>query len=99
MQKTIVLEHNGEKIVSKPFSFCHACIIDDAMNESREKNEQFTVATSRQWGFLAIKKMFEGTTLTDEVIDEEINYKDLMEACDKVVDLYFTAINSTTKNS
>ncbi len=98
MQKTIVFEYNGKKHVSNPFTFKHACIIDDQMHRTQIKSEDITNATINLWSFPVIQKMFEGTELTDEIIDQEINPKELRAACKKVFDWYL-GIDEEIKNS
>jgi hypothetical protein len=88
-QKTIVLEYNGQKIVSQPFTFKHACIIDD---------ERFRSGGLMTGARLALQKMFEGTIITDEIIDNEIDIKVLREACNKIID-WFLGIDEEVKNS
>lgn len=89
MQKTIVLEHNGQKVISQPFTFRHACIMDDA----RYRGEGLATGARN-----AILKMFEGTVLTDEVIDNEIDIKQLKKAVEKTID-WFLGIDEEVKNS
>lgn len=89
MQKTIVLEYNGQKIVSQPFTFKHACIIDD------ERYKSGGLATGAR---NALIKMFEGTVLTDEIIDSEIDIKELKKATGKIIDMYL-GIDEEVKNS
>lgn len=89
MQKTIVLEYNGQKIVSQPFTFKHACIIDDA----RYKGEGLATGARN-----ALIKMFEGTILTEEIIDNEIDIKVLRECIGKIID-WFLGIDEEVKNS
>lgn len=88
MQKTIVLEYNGQKVVSQPFTFKHACIIDD------EKYRSGGLATGAR---LALQKMFEGTELTDEIIDN-LPIKEIRKANDKILD-WFMGIGEEIKNS
>ncbi len=88
MQRTIVLDYNGQKIVSHPFTFKHACIIDD------ERYKDGGLATGAR---LALQKMFEGTILTDEIIDT-LNIKELRAATGKILD-WFLCIDEETKNS
>lgn len=86
MQNTITLEYKGETIVSKPFTFGIACIIDDG----QYKGDGLATSTGK-----AMIKMFEGTIITDKVIDSmEIDFKSLKTARDEVLDLYLKAINS-----
>lgn len=89
MQKTIVLEYNGQKIVSQPFTFKHACIIDDA----RFRDEGLASGARK-----ALIKMFEGTILTEEIIDNEIDIKELKKATLKIIDM-FLGIDEEVKNS
>lgn len=98
MQKTIVFEYNGKKHISKPFSFKHACIIDDQMYKDHTQKEDITNTTINLWAFPVIQKMFEGTELTDEIIEYEINSKELRNACRKVFDWYL-GIDEEVKNS
>lgn len=88
MQRTIVLEYNGQKVVSQPFTFKHACIIDD------EKYRTGGLATGAR---LALQKMFEGTVLTDEIIDS-LEIKELRAATNKILD-WFLGIDDELKNS
>lgn len=97
-QRTIVLEYNGQKIVSQPFKFQHACLIDDEMYKSRQRNLELTDGLMNQWALVAIQKMFEGTILTDEIIEIEINHKELKANCKKVLDWYF-GMDEEIKNS
>ena len=90
MQKTIVLEYSGQKIVSQPFSFKHACIIDDA----RYRGEGIATGARN-----ALIKMFEGTIITEKVIEsDEIDIKVLREAVTKIID-WFLGIDEEVKNS
>jgi hypothetical protein len=90
MQKTIVIEYNGQKIISQPFTFKHACIIDDA----RYNNAGIATGARN-----ALLKMFEGTVLTDEAIDNlEIDIKILKQATNKIID-WFLGIDDEVKNS
>lgn len=89
MQKTIVLEYNGQKIVSQPFTFKHACLVDDA----RFRGEGLATGARE-----ALIKMFEGTILTEEIIDNEIDIKELKKAINKVLDMYL-GIDEEVKNS
>lgn len=91
MQRTIVIEYNGKEIVSQPFTFKHACVIDDA----RYKNEGLATGARN-----ALVKMFEGTTLTEEIIDDisKIDLKVLKKANNKILDMYL-GIDEEIKNS
>jgi len=89
MQKTIVLEYNGQKIVSQPFTFKHACLVDDAAY----RNEGLATGARN-----ALIKMFEGTIITEEVIDNEIDIKILKKAVGKIID-WFLGIDEEVKNS
>jgi hypothetical protein len=73
--------------VSQPFTFKHACIIDD------EKYRTGGLATGAR---LALQKMFEGTTLTDEIIDS-LDIKALRKATAKILD-WFLGIDEEIKN-
>ncbi len=79
MQKTIVLEHNGNQVVSQPFKFIHACLIDD------ERYKGGGLATGAR---NALVKMFEGTVITEEIIEEEIEIKVLRNANDKIINMF-----------
>ncbi len=90
MQKTIVLEYKGQKIVSQPFTFKHACIVDD---------ERYRTGGLGTGAGNALRKMFEGTVITDEVIDNgEIEMKELRKATSKIID-WFLGIDEELKNS
>lgn len=93
MQRTIVIEYEGKEIVSQPFTFKHACLIDD----ERYRGGGFATGARN-----ALVRMFEGTTLTEEKIDNMIDDKDkhsaLKKAVDKILDMYFH-IEEETKNS
>jgi hypothetical protein len=91
MQRTIVIEYNGTPIVSQPFTFKHACIIDDA----RYKEEGLATGARN-----AMIKMFEGTVLTEEILDDidKIDLKVLKKAKNKVIDMYL-GIDEEIKNS
>lgn len=89
MQRTIVLEYNGTPIVSQPFTFKHACLIDD------ERYKNGGLATSAR---IALVRMFEGTTLTEEIIDNNIDLKVLKKATNKILDMYL-GIDEEIKNS
>ena len=90
MQKTIVLEYNGQEIVSQPFSFKHACIIDD------ERYKSGGLATGAR---NALVKMFEGTIITEKIIESnKIELKSLKDATGKVIDMYL-GIDEEVKNS
>lgn len=98
MQRTIVLDYKGKKYISKPFAFRHACIIDDQIRNSKIEKEDITDSTINMWALPAIQKMFEGTELTDEIIEYELNFKELRNACQKVFD-WFIGIDDEIKNS
>jgi hypothetical protein len=89
MQRTIVIEYNGKEIVSQPFTFKHACLIDD------ERYKNGGLATGAR---SALVKMFEGTVLTEERIDNEIDLKVLKKASNKILDMYL-GIDEEIKNS
>jgi hypothetical protein len=89
MQRTIVIEYNGKEIVSQPFTFKHACIIDD----ERYKNGGLASGARN-----ALVKMFEGTILTEERIDTEIDIKVSKKATGKIIDMYL-GIDDEIKNS
>ena len=90
MQKTIVLEYKGEKVASQPFTFRHACIVDD------ERFKGGGIATGAR---MALMKMFEGTVITDEVIDNmEPGVRELKAATKKILDWYL-GIDDDVKNS
>lgn len=89
MQRTIVLEYKGQKVISQPFTFKHACIIDD------ERYRGGGLATGAR---LALHAMFEGTVLTEDVIDIEVNIKLLRNATKKILDM-FLGIDEEIKNS
>lgn len=90
MQRTIVLEYKGREIVSQPFTFKHACLVDDA----RYRNEGLATGARN-----ALVRMFEGTTITEEAIDAfEIEHKALKKAIDKIIDMYL-GIDEEIKNS
>lgn len=97
-QRTLVLEYEGKKIVSQSFTFKHACIVDDERDKAMKNGVEISQGLLNQWALLAIQKMFEGTELTDEIIESEINIKALREACDKVLDWYF-GVDEEVKNS
>lgn len=98
MQRTIVLNHNGKKYISNPFTFKHACILDDQMYRDKVKSEDITNTTINLWTLPVIQKMFEGTELTDEIIENEVNIRELRNACQKVFDWYM-GIDQEIKNS
>jgi len=90
MQKTIVLEYKGQEIASQPFSFKHACIIDD------ERYKSGGLATGAR---NALVKMFEGTVITEEIIEsDKIKLESLKAAVGKVIDMYL-GIDEEVKNS
>ena len=89
IQKTIVLEYDGQKIISQPFNFKMACLIDD----SKFKGEGLMTGCRN-----ALIKMFEGTILTDEIIDNAIDIKILKGECNKILD-WFLGIDDEVKNS
>lgn len=89
MQKTLIIEYKGEKVVSQPFSFKHACVIDD----ERYKGNGFATGARK-----ALQKMFEGTVITDEIIDNEIDMKILRGHINKIID-WFLGVDEEVKNS
>ena len=90
MQRTIVLEYKSKEIVSQPFTFKHACLIDDA----RYRNEGLATGARN-----TLVRMFEGTIITEEAIDNfEIDHKSLKKATDKIIDMYL-GIDEEIKNS
>lgn len=88
MQRTIVIEHEGKKIVSRPFTFEHACMIDD----QRYKNGGLATGARN-----ALIRMFEGTTLTEEIIDNDIEFKELRKITSKILDM-FLGVDVELKN-
>jgi hypothetical protein len=94
MQKTIVLKYNGQEIVSKPFTALHCRIIDDTLYKDKNAYE---IAAGK-----ALSKMFEGTVITDEIINdlEHFTYKKLKTFQNKIIDWYIEALNDEEiKNS
>ncbi|AEY65424.1 hypothetical protein [Clostridium sp. BNL1100] len=96
MQRTIVLDYNGQKIVSQPFTFKHACIMDDQRHKAGDK--ELNMNDYKLWAFESLKKMFEGTILTDEILETEIKIKEISNACTKILNWFFS-IDEETKNS
>ncbi len=88
MQKTIVLEYKDKEIVSQPFTFKHACIVDD------ERYRGGGLATGSR---NALVKMFEGTSITEEIIDNDIDRKVLKKAINKILDMYLE-VDEEVKN-
>jgi hypothetical protein len=89
MQRTIVIEYKDKSIVSQPFTFKHACLVDD------ERYKSGGLATGAR---NALVRMFEGTILTEEIIDTEINIQVLKKAINKILDMYL-GIDEEIKNS
>lgn len=56
-QQVLTVEYGGEMIISKPFDFETMCIMDDTDGGMLRK------------GMSAVSYMFEGTKVTDAVID------------------------------
>jgi hypothetical protein len=100
MQRTIILDYNGQKVVSNPFRFKHACIVDDERYKFKlkEGDKSPTDGEYNRWAFNALQSMFEGTILTDEILETEINIKEVRNACIKILNWYF-GINDEVKNS
>ncbi len=99
MQRTIVLTYKGEKVISNPFTFKHACIMDDARYKAdKDENNSPTNGDFNLWAFAALQKMFEGTILTDDILEKEVDIKEVRNACIKILDWYF-GIDDEIKNS
>jgi hypothetical protein len=121
IQKTIVLTYEGKKIVSKPFNFGIATMIDDEqhryfrharremdeINEdiidddgknSKKDKEIIEALPDTQIFYKALVKMFEGTELTEEILDNEISHKELRGAIKKIQDMYYE-VDEEVKNS
>lgn len=56
-QQVLSVEHDGNTIVSKPFDFEAACLVDDSRSEGVLRR-----------GAKAVSYLFEGTAVTDKVI-------------------------------
>lgn len=109
IQKTIVLTYNGNKVVSKPFTFGIAVLIDDeqkryfrrASREIKEEeiseNDIIDALPENEINLKALKKMFEGTIITDEIIENEIDYAELRNALKKIQEMYYQ-IDEEVKN-
>ena len=90
IQKTISLEYKGETIVSQPFKFRQACLVDD------ERYRGGGLATGAR---TALISMFDGTKITEEIVENgEIDIKTLRKAVDRVIDM-FLGIDEEVKNS
>ena len=106
IQKTIVLTYGNEKIVSKPFTFGIAVLIDDeqkryfrkASNEGLERDEIIESLPDNAIYLKALKKMFGGTIITDDVIENEIDYTELRKAIKRIQNMYYQ-IDDEIKNS
>jgi hypothetical protein len=88
MQKTIVLTHKEKEVVSQPFTFKHACIIDD----QRYRDGGLSSGARN-----ALVKMFEGTVITEEIIDNDIDIKVLRAATNRIIDM-FLCVDDEVKN-
>jgi len=93
MQRTIVIEYKEKEIVSQPFTFKHACIVDD--EKFQRKGNSLPLASGAR---KALISMFEGTTLTEEIIDSEIDHSILRKAVNKIINMYL-GIDEELKNS
>lgn len=92
IQKTLSYDLSGKTVVSKPFDFEAACLVD---------NRRFT--GSGMVGYMSLGKdavnyMFEGTEVTDEVI-EAMPMKERKALCEQAAKMYFDALSEGGKNS
>lgn len=84
MQNTITLKYNGQEVISKPFTFGIACIIDDGQYDGGG----IATGTGK-----ALIKMFEGTVITEEVIEGlKVPLNELKEARSKVLRIYLDSL-------
>lgn len=86
IQNVLSTELNGKVIISKPFDFETACLVDD-----------MRYSTGNPIGYMhlgkkAVSYMFRGTELTDEVI-ETLDYLERKRLCEEAAKMYFAALS------
>ncbi|MGN0150223.1 MAG: hypothetical protein ACI4C7_08260 [Clostridia bacterium] len=86
MQKTLSIEVNKKKIVSKPFDFETMCIINDAHND-KEKRGPLNMCRD------AVDYMFEGTEATQDIING-LDVATRTRLCISLWDFYVDALSS-----
>lgn len=79
VQKTITLEYQGKTVVSQPFLLRHAIVMDDARLDGRG---------TASGALDALKAMFEGTEITDDVIDKSLELEAVHTAVLRVLEIY-----------
>ncbi len=92
IQKTLSYKLSGKTVVSKPFDFEAACLVD---------NRRFTgsgIIGYMSLGKDAVNYMFDGTEVTEEVI-EAMPIKERKELCEQAAMMYFDALSETGENS
>lgn len=89
MQKTLSIEKNGAKIISKPFDFEAMCLVNDAHNRS-EKPGILRMCED------ALLYMFEGTEADNELI-KSLPVEEHSSLCLAVWDFYAEALSSKKK--
>lgn len=88
IQKTLTVRLNGKTIVSKPFDFEAACLVDDM-----RYNGSGGLVGRMHLGKNAVSHMFEGTELTASEI-EKLNFAERKRLCEEAADMYFDSLKS-----
>lgn len=87
IQNTLSIKLDGETIVSRPFDFEAACLVDDMRYSSTG------MIGPMHLGKKAVNHMFKGTKLTDELI-ETLPYTERKRLCEEAAGMYFESMRS-----
>ena len=90
MQEVLKINYDGEDIVSKPFDFEAMCLINDV----QYKNPQ---AGQLRMCKNAVSYMFEGTKVTDNVLNS-LSIQKMTSLCMKLWKIYLEVLVEISKN-
>ncbi len=91
IQKTLTVQFGGETIVSNPFDFEAACLVDDMRYDSDGKIGLMHL------GRKAVNHMFKGTKLTDEDI-EKLPYGERKRLCEEAAAMYLESMKTSDES-
>jgi hypothetical protein len=93
MQKTLIINHNGKQHVSGRYNWGVAVAIDDARFNYAKNNPELNMDSMvvyelesivNKWIFNGLSKMFEGTLLTDDILLNEVDGKEIIKAIETI---------------
>ena len=93
IQKTLTVQYGGETIVSNPFDFEAACLVDDMRYNGIGKG----LMGRMHLGKNAVNYMFKGTKLTDEEIEKR-PYGERKRLCHEAADMYFESMKTSDES-